>query len=79
MSILGKGKKGRRQRKLDAIARKEEKIAALEETLKTPSETTGEGWNPVKDYSPSVITAAITRKKKAIKRKKEKLGIYEDK
>ena len=75
MSILGKGKKGRKQRKLDAIARKEEKIAALEEQLKTPSETTGQGWNPVKDYSPSVIKAAINRKKTAINRKKRKLGI----
>jgi len=75
MSILGKGKKGRKQRKLDAIERKEEKIAALEETLETPSKTTGQGWNPVKDYSPSVITTAIKNKKKAINRKKRKLGI----
>ncbi len=49
MSILGKGKKGRKQRKLDAIHRQEEKTAALEESLETPSETTGQGWNPVKD------------------------------
>lgn len=75
MSILGKGKKKRKQRKLDAIQRKEEKIAALEETLETPTKTTGEGWNPVKDYSPSVIKASIKRKQIAINRKKKKLGI----
>jgi len=75
MSILGKGKKTREQRKLDAIQRKEDKIKVLEEQLKTPSETTGQGWNPVKDYNPSSVRLAIKNKKKAINRKKRKLGL----
>ena len=75
MSILGKGKKTREQRKLDAIQRKEDKVKVLEEQLKTPTETTGQGWNPVKGYSPARVRLAIKNKTKAINRKKRKLGI----
>tara|TARA_R110000744_G_scaffold141321_3_gene252711 strand:- start:787 stop:1017 length:231 start_codon:yes stop_codon:yes gene_type:complete len=75
MSILGKGKKSREQRKLEAIERKENKIKILEETLETPTTTTGQGFNPVKGYNPSSVKLAIKNKKKAINRKKRKLGI----
>jgi len=69
------GKPRRRQRKLDAIARKEEKIAALEKQLEEPQVMTGRGFNPIKQANPGVTEAAIKRKKAAVKRKKRKLGI----
>ena len=74
-SKMRMGKPKRRQRKLDAIARKEEKIKALGEQLEEPQVMTGRGFNPVKQANPGVINAAIKRKKTAIKRKKKKLGI----
>ena len=74
-SKMRMGKPKRRQRKLDAIARKEEKIKALEEQLEEPQVMTGRGFNPIKRANPGVIEAAIKRKKTAVKRKKRKLGI----
>ena len=74
-SKMRMGKPKRRQRKLDAIARKEQKIKDLEEQLEEPQVMTGRGFNPVKQANPGVIEGAIKRKKTAIKRKKKKLGI----
>jgi len=74
-SKIRMGKPRRRQRKLDAIARKEEKIAALEKQLEEPQVMTGRGFNPIKQANPGVTEAAIKRKKAAVKRKKRKLGI----
>ena len=74
-SKMRMGKPKRRQRKLDAIARKEAKIKALEEQLEEPQEMTGRGFNPIKRANPGVTEAAIKRKKTAVKRKKRKLGI----
>ena len=47
-SKMRMGKPKRRQRKLDAIARKEQKIKDLEEQLEEPQVMTGRGFNPVK-------------------------------
>ena len=73
MSILGIGKNRRTQRKLDAIKRKMEKIEEMEKTLEEPSEMTGQGFNPVKDYHRGTLLASIKRKQEAIKRKKGKI------
>jgi len=77
-SKMRMGKPRRRQRKLDAIARKEEKIAALEKQLKEQNEMDGRGFNPIKQANPGVLESAISRKKTAVRRKKRKLGIEDD-
>ena len=77
-SKMRMGKPRRRQRKLDAIQRKEEKIAALEQQLKEQNEMDGRGFNPIKQANPGVLESAISRKKTAVKRKKRKLGIEVD-
>ncbi len=50
-----------------------EKIEEMEKTLEEPSEMTGQGFNPVKDYHRGTLEASIKRKKEAIKRKKGKI------
>tara|TARA_R100000742_G_C4272002_1_gene91071 strand:+ start:1195 stop:1440 length:246 start_codon:yes stop_codon:yes gene_type:complete len=70
---MSAGKLRRIKNKEDAIRRKEEKIEAMEETLKTESKMTGKGWNPVKDYHAGTYEKIIKRKKDAIERKKRKI------